>query len=42
MNLKDFIKQNSDGTFEYDEAAFTSALDRERTQASETARKNSE
>ena len=42
MNLKDFIKQNSDGTFEYDDAAFTSALDRERTQASDTARKNAE
>lgn len=42
MNINDFIKTKEDGSFEVDQAAFTAALDRERNQASETSKKNTE
>ncbi len=42
MNINDFIKQKEDGSYEVDQAAFNAALDRERNQASETSKKNTE
>lgn len=42
MNIKDFLKQNEDGTYDIDEAGFAAELDRERNKASDTAKKNTE
>lgn len=42
MNIKDFLKQTENGTFDIDEAGFIAALDRERSKASDTASKNTE
>ena len=40
LNLKDYVRKNEEtGELEFDEQAFNSALDRERTSASQTARK---
>lgn len=42
MKLNDYLKQNADGTYEIDTAAFEADLDRERNKASDTAKKNTE
>ena len=43
LNLKDYVRKNEEtGELEFDEQAFNSALDRERTSASQTARERAE
>lgn len=43
LNLKDYVRKNEEtGELEFDEQAFNSALDKERTGASQTAREKAE